>query len=114
MPRNDLLSLRSGSCLLDSSNIQRPVLPVEAANTTHIITIVGKLFSSETIFRCVREHVCGIWKTMEILALPTIRTATAGKEKADVFIASCVGAGEARVKFDLAASLRFCFTEIVC
>ena len=49
MPPHNVFRLWPITVFLDAANIQRPILSVVAANTTHIISIVRKLVSTKTI-----------------------------------------------------------------
>lgn len=110
MSDDDFLGFGSSACLLDTTDIESSVLSVEAADTTHVIAIVGKLFAGEAIFGSVRRSRVWARETVQIFTLPAIGTASSGKEETDVFVAGGVGASEARVEFYLTAGLRFCFT----
>jgi len=110
MSDDDFLGFWSSACLLDTTNIEGSVLSVEAANTTHVIAIVGKLFAGEAVFGSVRRSRVRARETVQIFTLPAIRTASPGEEETDVFVAGGVGASKARVGFNLTAGLRFCFT----
>ena len=46
---HDVLRLKPCSRLLYSANVQRSVQPVEAANTTHIVSVVRELFTAEAV-----------------------------------------------------------------
>jgi hypothetical protein len=109
MPDDDLLRLRRCRTLPNPPNVQRPILPVEAAHTTHIVSVISELVSREAVFGGIGHGVVRVGKDVSILALPAIRTASSRKEEADVFVASGVGACEACVFLDVAAGLGFYF-----
>lgn len=109
MPNDDLLRLSSCRALLDSANIQSPILPVKATHTTHIVTVIRKLVSCETVFGRIRHGVVCIGEGVSVFAFPAVWTAPPGEEEADVFVAGGVGAGQPCVAFDAAPGLRFYF-----
>jgi len=113
MSDDDFLGFWSSTRLLDTTDIEGSVLSVEAANTTHVIAIVGKLFAGEAVFGSVRRSRVRARETVQIFTLPTIGTTSPGKKETNVFVAGSVGASEARVEFNLTAGLRFCFTGIM-
>jgi hypothetical protein len=43
------LRLNTGSSFLNPTNIQSPILPIEATHAPHIVSIIGKFVTSETI-----------------------------------------------------------------
>lgn len=50
MSAHNLFCLHSCSRLLDSSDIQRTVLALEAAHTTHVVSVVRELVPCEAVF----------------------------------------------------------------
>ena len=113
MPNDHLLSLRRRRALPNPPNIQCPILPVEASNTTHIITVVAELVTREAVFGRVGENVFRVREGVPVLAFPAVWAASTSEEEADVFVASGVGAGESCVAFDVAAGLGFGFAVSV-
>lgn len=94
MSCNHLLCLLAVARLLDSPNVQRPVLAVEAADTAHVVSVVCELVAREAVFRGVGHGVGGVGERMAVFAFPAVRAASACEEEADVFHSGCVGAGE--------------------
>lgn len=92
MSNDDLLCFGARSNLFDSTDIERPILSVEAAHATHVVSVIRELVSCEAIFRGVRYGIGLIGKNVAVLALPAIGTAASREEQADVFHSCCVGA----------------------
>ena len=91
----NFLCFWSGTCLLDTTDIEGSVLSVETANTTHIITIVGKFFAGEAIFGSVGKSSVRTRETMEIFTLPAIGATSTRKKETEVFVAGGVSTSEA-------------------
>ena len=49
MPPHDLFRLCASARLFYPTNVQRPVLSLEATHTSHIVTVVGKLVPREAV-----------------------------------------------------------------
>lgn len=109
MSQDHLLRLRAIPRLLYPADIQRAVLTVEAAHTTHIVPIITKLVSRKAILGRVGHGCGGVGEGVQVFAFPAVGTAAARKEEAYIFDAGCVGAGEACVLADVAARLGFGF-----
>lgn len=111
MPEHHLLRLRRTRTLLDPPHVQSPILPVEAAHTPHIITVIRELVPREDVLARVGHggEVVGGREEMAVLALPAVRAAPAREEEASVEVSGGVGAREAGVAFDGAAGLGFGF-----
>ena len=111
MPNNNLLRLSSRRTLFNPPNIQSPILPIKAPHPTHIIPVISKLVPGETVFGRVGHGVVRVGEGVAVFAFPAVGTAPTREEEADVFVAGCVGAGEACVAFDVASGLGFGFAR---
>jgi hypothetical protein len=109
MSSHDLFRLLPISGLFDPAYVQCAILSVEAANATHVVSIVSKLITSETVLGAVGERCEWVRDSMQVLAFPAIRTAPAREKKTCVFDASGIRPSETCVLFDVAARLRFRF-----
>lgn len=87
---------------MNPANIQRAILPREASNTTHIVSIIGKLVAPETIDVWIKDISHGR-EAVEVFAIYTLRTKSAREEEAEVGAGRLVGARVARVFGDVAA-----------
>ena len=110
MSSHDLFRLGARASLLDTPNIKRTVLSGERANTTHVVTIVGKLVARETVFTRVGQRAFWVWKRVQVFALPAIGAAPAGEEETAIAYACCVCARQAGIFLDVAARLGLCLT----
>jgi hypothetical protein len=111
MSSYDLFRLGAHARFFDTPNIKRAVLSCESTNTTHVITIVGKLVACETVLARIGQREFGVRERVQVLALPAIGTTPSGKEKTAIAHAGCVCACQASILLDTAARLRFCFAE---
>lgn len=57
VPKNHFLRFLPVSSLFDSANVECPILPVKASNTTHIVSIVGKFVASEAVLGTIRHRL---------------------------------------------------------
>ena len=110
MPPNDLLRLHTRARLLNAPDVQRAVLPLEAAHTAHVVTVVCELVAREAVLGRVGERRGRIWQHMPVFAFPAVGAAAACEEEAAVLVPRCVCPREAGVAFDVAACLRLDFT----
>ena len=105
----NLLCLCTSPCFLYPTDVKRAVLPLEATDTTHIVSVVRKLVSRKAVLGGIGERSGRVGKHVEVFAFPAVRASTPSEEEAAIVDAGCVGAGEALVPFDVAAGLGFCF-----
>lgn len=111
MPRYHLFRLLPISRLFNPANIQRPILPIEATHTSHIISVICELVPREAVLGTIRHGIRRVGKSVSIFALPAVWTTPTSKEDTYIFHPRGVGACEARVAFDAASRLGFGFTE---
>ena len=76
----NLLCLRTSAGLLYPADVERAVLPLEAAHAAHVVSVVRELVSGKAVLRCIREGRGRIWKYVEVLAFPAVRAAATGEE----------------------------------
>jgi hypothetical protein len=102
---------RLGTCarFFDTPDIKRPVLSCESTDTTHIITIVGKLVACEAVLARIGQRAFGVREGMQVFTLPAIGAAPSGKEETRIAHAGRICARQASVFLDAAARLGFCF-----
>ena len=110
MPRHHLFRLLPISRLFNPTNIQRPVLPIEATHTSHIISVIRELVSRKTIFGAIGHRIRRVGKSVSVFALPAVWTAPTSEEDTYVFHPRGVGACEPRIALYSASSLRFGLT----
>lgn len=106
----DFFRLRTRSRFFDTPNIKSAVLSCKSTDTTHVVAIVGKLVACKAVLARIGQRAFWVWERVQVLALPPIGTASAGKEETTVTYAGCVCARQAGIFLDVAARLRFCFT----
>ena len=105
MPPHDLLRLRTRTRLFYPPNVQRAILPLERAYTTHVVSVVGKLVSREAVLGRVRERGRRVGEHVPVLALPAVRTAAAREEETTVLDPRRVRPREAGVALNVASRL---------
>src|SRR5215472_11725612 len=81
MSHDHLLCLLAISCFLDPPNVQGAILPVEAAYSAHVVSVIGEFVTGEAVLGAVGQVQGGIRNRVAIFTLPAIGTATAGEEK---------------------------------
>ena len=86
MPTHNLLRLRTYTRLLNSPNIQRPILPRKRSHTSHIVPIVREFVSCEAVLGRLWVCVRGVGQLMTVLAFPAVRAAATRKEEAGVVV----------------------------
>lgn len=111
MPRHHLFRLLPISRLFNPANIQRPILPIEATHTSHIISVIRELVSRKTVLGTIRHGIRRVRKSVSVFALPTVWTAPTSEEDTYVFHPRSVGACEPRVAFNAASRLGFGFAD---
>ena len=111
MSRHHLFRLLPVSRLFNPANIQRPILPIKATHTSHIISVIRELVSRKTVLGTIRHGIRRVGKSVSVFALPAVWTAPTSEEDTYVFHPCGVGACEPRVAFDTASRLGFSFTE---
>jgi hypothetical protein len=109
MSSYDLFRLGTGASFFDTPDIKRAVLSCESTDTTHVITIVGKLVACEAVLARIGQRAFGVRECMQVFALPTIGTAPPGKEKTTIAHAGGICSRQAGIFLDAAARLGFCF-----
>lgn len=102
---------RLGTCarFFDTPDIKRAVLSCESTDTTHVITIVGKLVACEAVLARIGQCAFGVRERMQVFALPAIGAAPSGKEETRIAHAGCICARQAGIFLNAAARLGFCF-----
>jgi hypothetical protein len=102
---------RLGTCarFFDTPDIKRAVLSCESTDTTHVITIVGKLVACKAVLARIWQRAFGVRERMQVFALPTIGTTPSGKEETTIAHAGRICARQAGIFLDAAACLGFCF-----
>jgi len=111
MPHDGFLCLLSVSGLFYPANVEGAILPVEASDATHVVSVIGELVSSETVLGAVGQGRGRVWESVEVFAFPAVGTAAAREEETGVLDSGRVGAGETGVAFDVAACLGFYFAK---
>lgn len=112
MPAHDLLRLRAHARLLNSPNIQRPVLPRERSDTTHIVSIVRELVTRKAVLGRLGVRVRRVGQLMPVLALPAVRAAAAREEETGVVVPRQVCTCQAGVLLDVAPRLGLYFVRV--
>lgn len=107
MSPHDLFRLGPRAGLLDAPDVERAVLSGESADAAHVVAIVGKLVARETVLARIGQRAFRIRERMQVLALPAVGTASAGKEETAVAYAGRVCARQAGVFLDAAPRLGF-------
>jgi hypothetical protein len=110
MASHNLFRFSTRASLFDTPDIKRAVLSCKSADTTHVVTVVGKLVAREAVLTRIRQSAFWIRERVQVLALPSVGAAPAGKEETAIAHAGCVCARQASVFLDVAACLRFCLT----
>ena len=106
---HNLLRLGARTRLLYPANVERPVLPREAANTTHVVSVVRKLVSRKAVLGGIGQRSGRVGKHVEVFAFPAVRTAPTGEEQAAVLDPSGICSCQAGIAFNVAACLGLCF-----
>ena len=114
MPRHHLFRLLPISRLLNPTNIKCPILPIETTHTSHIISVIRKLFSRKTVLGGIRHRIRRVRKSMSVFALPTVWTTPTSEKNTYIFHPRGIGTCKSGVAFDAASSLRFGFTVCLC
>jgi len=109
MSSYDLFRLGTCARFFDTSDIKRAVLSCESTDTTHVITIVGKLVACKAVLARIGQRAFGVRERMQVFALPAIGAAPSGKEETRIAHASRICARQAGIFLDAAARLGFCF-----
>jgi hypothetical protein len=109
MSSYDLFSLGTCARFFDTSDIKRAVLSCESTDTTHVITIVGKLVACEAVLARIGQRTFRVRESMHVFALPAIGAAPSGKEETTIAHASRICARQASIFLDAATRLGFCF-----
>jgi hypothetical protein len=107
MSLHDFFRLRPRTRLFDAPNVERAVLSGESADATHVIAIVGELVAREAVFARIGQSTLRVWERVQVLALPAVGTAPAGKEETTVAHAGRVCACQPSVFLDIASRLGF-------
>lgn len=102
VPQQRFLGLILIRTLVNLGDIQRAVRPVERSNTTHVVTVLGVLFTAKAVARVVDDLVRQR-KPVQKVALGTVRAATAGEEEAAEAVTCCVCTSVAGVARDHAS-----------
>jgi hypothetical protein len=102
---------RLGTCarFFDTPDIKRAVLSCESTDTTHVITIVGKLVACEAVLARIGQCAFGVRERMQVFALPAIGAAPSGKKETRIAHAGRICARQAGIFLNAAARLGFCF-----
>ena len=99
--RNDLLDVVGD---VDAANVDGSVLAHEAANTSHIVTVVGVAVAAEAIHIRI-EQIVDSRQTVQVLAVLALGADAAGEEEAEVGAGDPVGLRVAAVLGDITAAL---------
>jgi hypothetical protein len=108
MSFHDLFRLGPRTRLFDAPDVERAVLPRERADATHVVAIVGKLVAREAVLARIGQRALWIRERVQVLALPAVGAAPAGKEETAVAYAGRVCARQAGIFLDAAPRLGFC------
>lgn len=111
MSPHDLFRLWTRARLFDPPNVKRAVLSCERADPSHIVAIVGKLVPRKAVLTRIGQRAFGVGERVQVLALPAIGAAPAGKEETTIAYSRRVCARQASIFLDVATRLRFCFAE---
>jgi hypothetical protein len=111
MSSYDFFRLRTRASLFDTPDIKRSILSRKSADTTHVITVVGKLVAREAVLARIGQRAFGVRECVQVLALPSVGTAPARKEETAIAYSGCICASQSSVLLDIAARLRFCLTR---
>jgi hypothetical protein len=77
MSSYDFFRLRTRASLFDTPDIKRSILSRKSADTTHVITVVGKLVAREAVLARIGQRAFGVRECVQVLALPSVGTAPA-------------------------------------
>ena len=105
----NLLCLRASPCFLYPTDVKRAVLPLEATDTAHIVSVVRKLVSRKAVLGGIGQRSGRVGKHVEVFAFPAVRTAPTGEEQAAVLDPSGICSSQAGVALDVTACLGLCF-----
>ena len=108
----NILCLCYSPCFLYPTDVKRAVLPLEAAHTAHVVTVVCELVAREAVLGRVGQRRGRIWQHMPVFAFPAVGAAAAREEEAAVLVPRCVCPREAGVAFDVAACLGLDLTVV--
>ena len=109
MSSYDLFCLSTNARFFDTPDIKCTVLSCKSADTTHVVAIVGKLVARKAVLARIGQRAFWVRERVQVLTLPAIGTASAGKKETAIAYAGCVCARQAGIFLDAAARLRFCF-----
>jgi hypothetical protein len=111
MSSYDLFCLRTRASLFDTPDIKRAVLSRKSADTTHVITVVGKLVACEAVLARIGQCTFWVRECVQVLALPSVGAAPARKKETAIAYSGCICASQPCILLDVAARLRFCLTR---
>src|ERR1700761_5412284 len=111
MTSNHLFCVIPVARLLNPTHVQSSVYSTETAHPSHIISIVGKFVSCETILARFRRDSIANRKSVEIFAFMTIWAASTSEEEANVCHASLVGTSKTSIALDVTPRLRLFLTK---
>lgn len=97
--------------LVHFADIQRPVRPVEASNSSHVITIFRVLLPTKAISRVVYV-LSRDWQAMEEITLSTIWTPSTSKEETDHAVARGIGTSVSCISGNHTSCLRKCLPSV--
>ena len=109
MSSYDLLRLGTCARFFDTPDIKRAVLSCKSTDTTHVITIVGKLVACEAVLARIGQSAFRVREGMQVFALPAVGAAPSGEEETTITHACRICACQAGIFLDAAARLGFCF-----
>lgn len=101
----DHLGLRRIARFPYPPNIQRPVLSTERPHATHVVSVVGELFTRKAVFGGIGELAACHGQPVQVVAFIPVRAAPTREEEAAVFHPRSIGAREAAVLLDVTPSL---------